>query len=128
MHRIHQEVTFDASPARVYRALLDAKEHATFTGAPAEISADEGARFSVYGGKVSGRNVEIVPDALIVQAWRVSDWPAGVYTLARFELKGEGKATRLVFDQDGIPDGAGEHLDVGWKRMYWDPLHKYFGA
>jgi activator of HSP90 ATPase len=128
MHRIHQEVTFDASPARVYRALLDASEHAKFTGAPAEIDAKEGARFSVYGGKVEGRNVEIVPDSLIVQAWRVSDWSAGVYTLARFELKGEKGSTRLVFDQEGIPEGAGEHLDAGWTRMYWDPLKKYFAA
>jgi uncharacterized protein YndB with AHSA1/START domain len=123
--KLHQEVTFAASPAKVYRALMDSGEHARFTGAPAQISGDVGGAFSAYGGKVHGRNVEVVPNTRIVQAWRPADWPEGVYTIARFELRGEGDKTHLVFDQDGIPNEALEHLDGGWARMYWEPLRKY---
>jgi len=125
MPRIHQEVTFAAPPAKVYQALIDPAEHARFTGAPAEISPEEGGRFSVYGGKVLGRNLELVPDRRIVQAWRTADWPDGVYTLARFELRDEGGTTRLVFDQDAVADDAVAHLDPGWHRMYWEPLRRY---
>jgi uncharacterized protein YndB with AHSA1/START domain len=125
MPKLHQEVTFSASPAKVYRALMDSAEHARFTGAPAEISAEAGGAFSAYGGKVQGRNVEVVPNTRIVQAWRPADWPEGVYTIARFELRGEGDKTHLVFDQDGIPSEAVAHLDGGWARMYWEPLRKY---
>ncbi len=125
MSKIHQEVTFTATPAQVYRALMDSAEHTRFTGAPAEISAEAGGSFSCYGGRVLGRNVEVVPHTRIVQAWRPADWPEGVYTLARFELREEGGKTRLVFDQEAIPTDAVEHLTSGWPRMYWEPLRKY---
>src|SRR4051812_33929152 len=103
MPQIHQEVTFAAPPATVYRALADSAEHAKLTGAPAEISRDEGGAFSAHGGKVTGRNVALIPGKRIVQAWRIADWPEGVYSIARFELRDEGGKTRLVFDQDGVP-------------------------
>src|SRR5208282_641807 len=83
---IHQELVFKASPKRVYQALTDSKRHAEFTGAPATIDNKAGGEFSVYGGGVGGRNIELVPDARIVQAWRAGDWPPGVYTLVKIEL------------------------------------------
>jgi uncharacterized protein YndB with AHSA1/START domain len=128
MSKIHQEVTFSAPPARVYRALADSAEHAKFTGAPADISAEEGGAFSAHGGHVHGRNVELVPGRRIVQAWRGKDWPAGIFSILRFELIGEGQGTRLVLDQAGFPEGESEHLEGGWQKMYWEPLHKYLGS
>lgn len=62
---------------------------------------------------VHGRNVALVPDARIVQAWRIKNWPEGVFSIARFELREEGGTTRLVFDQACIPDAAIEHIDGG---------------
>ena len=125
MAKIHQEITFDAPPSKVYRALLDAEEHARFTGAPADISAAEGGSFSCYGGRVLGRHIELVPNALIVQAWRPATWPRGVYSIARLELVAERGKTRLVLDHDGVPEDMVEHIEGGWPRMYWEPLRKY---
>jgi activator of HSP90 ATPase len=125
MPRIHQEVSFAASAAKIYSALTDSDVHSRFTGAPAEISSEEGGAFSCYGGRVVGRNLELVTDKRIVQAWRPADWPEGVYTIARFELQSQGQETKLVFDQDGIPDDAVSHLEAGWSRMYWEPLRKF---
>ncbi|MCZ7582655.1 MAG: SRPBCC family protein [Deltaproteobacteria bacterium] len=125
MPKIRQEVTFAAPPARIYRALMDSAEHAAFTGGPAEISPDEGGSFSCHGGKVVGRNVELVPDKRIVQAWRPADWPEGLYSMVRFELNDEGAKTRLVLDHDGLPEDAVEHISGGWKMMYWEPLEKF---
>ena len=45
-----------------------------------------------------GRNVELLPNHRIVQAWRVVTWPEGVYSIAKFELKPHGSGTQLVFD------------------------------
>jgi transposase-like protein len=47
----------------------------------------EGGPFSLFGGHITGRQVELVPDQLVVQAWRAKTWPAGVYSIARFELR-----------------------------------------
>jgi activator of HSP90 ATPase len=125
MSDLHQEVTFAASPAKVYRALLDSAQHAAFTGGPAEISTQEGGTFSAHSGMVHGRNVSLIPDTRIIQAWRIKNWPEGTYSIARFELRGEGGKTHLIFDQTGIPAAELEHIEGGWKKMYWEPLSKY---
>ncbi|WP_421725487.1 SRPBCC domain-containing protein [Bauldia sp.] len=125
---IHQEVTFNATPSRVYAALMDSGEHATFTAnGAAEISRDAGGAFSAHGGEIVGRNIELVPDRRIVQAWRVKHWPEGVYSVIRFELEDDNGGTRLVFDHWGAPEEQREHLAEGWKQRYWEPLQRYLG-
>ena len=134
---IHHEVSLRAAPQRVYRALTDAaqfqkvimlsaavKSGMVKSGSTAQISKDAGGTFSLFGGIISGRNIELVPNERIVQAWRASDWPQGVYSAARFELRSQGKGTKLVFDHTGFPAGDAEHLAAGWKGNYWEPLNK----
>jgi len=125
MAKVHQEVTFSAPPAKVYRALADSALHAKFTGAPAEIGASAGDAWSAYGGKISGRNVELVDDKRIVQTWRSADWPEGAHSIVRFELSADGSGTKLVFDHDAVSDEQAKHLEAGWPKMYWEPLRKY---
>ena len=83
--------------------------------------------FSLFGGHITGRQVELVPNQLVVQAWRAKTWPAGVYSIARFELSAEGANTRLVFDHDGFPADMKDHLAAGWTSNYWEPMHKLWG-
>jgi uncharacterized protein YndB with AHSA1/START domain len=132
---IHQEVVFKASRKRVYEALTDAKQFTKVTelspvknAPPAEISPVVGGTFSCFGGVIVGRQVELVPNERIVQAWRVSYWNPGFYSIAKFELKEEGDGTRIVFDHTGFPKGAAETLASGWKEHYWEPLEKYFAG
>ncbi len=125
MAKVHQEVTFSAPPAKVYRALLDSSEHAKFTGAPAEIGANAGDAWSAYGGKISGRNIELVAGTRIVQTWRAGNWPDGAHSLVRFELRPDGAGTRVVLDHDALAEEQVPHIDGGWSKMYWEPLRKY---
>ena len=124
--KIHQEIVFEASPDRVYRALIDEGEFTAVTGgAEAKISTDVGGEFSCFNGQIVGRQVELVPNQLIVQDWRAAAWANE--SRVRFELKREGDSTRLVFDHTGFPEGEQEHLEGGWHKMYWEPLKKYLG-
>jgi len=123
---IHFELDFGASPQRLYEALLDAKQFAAFSGGrAATIDRAVGGAFMLFGGPIAGRNVELVPNHRIVQAWRAVDWPAGVYSIARFELQESGSGTRLVFDHTGFPSEKAEHLESGWQENYWTPLQRY---
>src|SRR5258706_444673 len=107
---IHQEIVINASPKRVYGALTDAKQFSTFTGgAPADISDDEGGAFTLFGGHIEGRNLELVPGQRLVQAWRAKSWQEGVYSIVKFELHEQEAGTRLVFDHSGFPDDEREH-------------------
>lgn len=122
---IHQEVTIDAPPARVYGALTDGAQFSAMCGgAPAEIDSKPGGAFSCFGGMILGRTIESAPGERLVQAWRVKTWPPGVYSIAHFELRPEGKSTRIVLDHAGFPAEQGEHLHQGWHANYWEPMRK----
>src|SRR5947209_4309528 len=114
-HHIHQELVFDSTPARIFEVLTDAKAFSKMTGgAPAEVTATAGATFSCFGGMIAGRNIECEPGKRVVQAWRAKNWEPGVYSIVRFELRPEGKSTRVILDHAAFPDGQGDHLDAGW--------------
>jgi activator of HSP90 ATPase len=129
---IHQDVVISAAPSRVYEALLDAKQFTAMTAfstvpksPPAEITHEAGKVFSLFGGHIQGRNVELVRNERIVQAWRADDWPAGVYSIVRFQFVGDGGKTTIHFDHTGFPAGKAEGLASGWRANYWTPLAKY---
>jgi activator of HSP90 ATPase len=122
---LHQEVEFTATPHRVYDILLDSKQFAAFSGEPAEISREAGGAFSMFGGKIVGRNIELVPDQRIVQAWRPASWDPGEYTIVKFQLKQDGSKTKVVLDHTGFHEGDFAHFDPGWRLRYWEPMAKY---
>lgn len=122
---IHQEVVFPTSPQRVYEALTDSKQFSAVTGAPAEIGREAGAAFSCFGGMITGRHVELLPNQRIVQAWRAGNWDESVYSIVRFDLQAQGAETLLIFEHTGFPVEHLEHLASGWQKMYWDNLEKY---
>lgn len=119
-------MVLEASPKLIYDTLLDAKRFSEFTGgAPAAIASEAGGAFSCFNGMITGRNVELIPNQRIVQAWRAGNWPEGVYSIVRSELNAQGSNTKLTLDHTAFPDGAAEHLDGGRHKMYWEPLKKY---
>ncbi len=75
-------------------------------GAPAKINRTEGGALSLFGGQIVARNVELVADKRIVQAWRDPQWAPGIHSIVKFELTPRGTGTHLVLDQTGISGGA----------------------
>jgi activator of HSP90 ATPase len=136
---IHQEVVFKASRKRVFEALTEAKQFdhiVQLSGAiqsmslgskPTTISGKAGGLFVLFGGYITGRHIELVPNQRIVQAWRVGSWKPGIYSIAKFELVESDSGTKIVFDHTGFPKGAGETLAAGWKANYWKPLERFLG-
>ncbi len=122
---LHQEIDFRATPQRIYEILLDAKQFAAFTGMPAEIDPKAGGGFTMFGGLIVGRNVELVSNGRIVQAWRPTHWDPGVYSIVKFALKSGSSGTKLILDHTGFPEGEYDHLEAGWKDHYWERLTKY---
>ncbi len=138
---IHQEVEFKASRKRVYAALTDARQFERVVqlsdaartmikpGAPAtQISTEIGGAFSTFGGLIVGRQLELVPDERIVQAWRPAYWEPGIFSMVRFELKDAAAGTKLVLDHRGFPDGDAKSLLDGWGKNYWVPLAKFLAG
>jgi activator of HSP90 ATPase len=136
---IHQERVFNAGRQRVYEALtIEAQfdKVIQLSGvlkdpamakkqAPTKLSPNPGGAFALFGGYIVGRQIELVPNELVIQAWRVQGWAGGTYSIARFELTDQGESTKLLFDHKAFPKGAAEHLASGWEENYWDPLAKF---
>jgi len=135
---IHQERVFTAQRKRVYAALTVERQFdkiiqlsgvmkdaaMTKMQNPTKLSPHVGGAFALFGGYLVGRQLELIPDELIVQAWRALSWPRGVYSIARFELLEQAEGTKIVFDHTSFPKGQAEHLVTGWQEHYWDPLTK----
>jgi activator of HSP90 ATPase len=124
--KIHQEVDFSTGAKELYEALLDSTKFTAFFGRPAEIKGEVGGACSLFGGHIVARNLELIPNQRIVQAWRVVTWPEGVYSIARFDFKVQGSGTHLVFEHTGFPEGLHDHLAEGWEQNYWALLKKHF--
>jgi len=137
---IHQEPVFKASRKRVYEALTDAKQFDKVIqlsaamksgmapgGKPTEVGREAGGTVSLFGGYVTGRQIELVPNERIVQVWRAGSWDPGAYSIAKFELVEQGSGSKIVFDHTGFPKGTAEHLAEGWRINYWEPLEKFLG-
>jgi activator of HSP90 ATPase len=129
---IHQEIVLKASRKRVYEALTNAEQFtkvmrlSKYPDDPAAtISREPGGPFSLFGGHIVGRHVELVPNERIVQVWRAASWEAGAYSIVRFDLKEQADQTKIIFDHTGFPMGLAEHLLEGWNSNYWEPLKKY---
>ena len=124
-----------APSARIYAALIDADQFTRMTAfsmvknaPPATIGRAPGEAFSLFGGQIVGRQIELASNSLIVQAWRDIGWPKGIYSIARFELKESGGRTTIVFDHTGFPAGRGPHLAEGWHKNYWEPMTAFLAA
>lgn len=135
---IHEEQVFNASPARVYDALTVTAQFdkvsklsvALRGGMPAAakptvINRVPGGAFSLFGGYVIGRNIELVPGKRVVQAWRAASWKPGVYSIVKFEIVAQGSGTKLIFDQAGFPQDDADHLVAGWHDNYWNPMVRF---
>lgn len=130
---IHQEAVIGATPEEVYGVLTDGDKFAAATGMPASIGEREGEPFSLFGGRVEGRLVELVPGERVVQAWRLANehpepWDPGVFSVVRFTLAACEGGTEFVIDHDAIPANAEERIEVGYPTFYRDPLVGYFAA
>lgn len=125
---IKQTVTFPASPHEIYELLMNSKKHAKFSGGAANVSAKVGGRVEAYDGYIEGKNVELVKDKKIVQDWRASDWPEGVWSVVRFELEPTKTGTRLSFTQTGVPQEFVSDITTGWKEFYWTPMKVWLVA
>lgn len=126
---ITQQVTIKAAPDAVYNILTDSTKFTEMTGGrAADISQEEGGKVSLFGGGIEARNIELVPNKRVVQAWRAADWPDGLYSIISFNLDVEGSGTKISFAQSGHPDEAEEHLKSGWHQMYWNPMNEMVGS
>ena len=120
---IIQKIIFkNTDPENLYAFYMSAKKHSEITGALAKISAKEGAKFTAYDDYITGKNLQLIEDKLIVQSWRGSDWASDDVDstfILLFEAK--GKDTVMYVTHANLPDEHAKSIADGWHEYYWNP-------
>ena len=117
-----------AQPHAVYRAWLDPRRHAAFTGGGVATSEPRpGGAFTAWEGYIQGTYLVLEPGERIVHAWRTTDFPAGAPD-SRVEVLFEAArgGTRLTVVHAQIPSGQEGDYQAGWSAFYFRPMKKYF--
>jgi activator of HSP90 ATPase len=127
---IIQKLVFkNTHPKALYDLYMNAKQHSAVTGATAIITTKPGSKFSAHDEYITGENIELIKDALIVQTWRGSDWvkedPDSIFII-QLEPKGKNVVLRMI--HAGVPDRHAEHLAQGWHDHYWEPWKKLLAS
>ena len=121
---IEQKVEFvNASAEELFDIYLDPKKHSSLHGgAQTKISNKEGDTFSLLNGNLTGKNLLIIPNRMVVQSWRGNVWGD----------KDLDSILTLVFSN--TPHGASiqmvhcftpNQFTEMWEEIYWNPVNKY---
>lgn len=74
---LHLEPTFNTTAEQLYITLLDRERIGAWTRSAPSLEAfppKEGSEFKLFGGSISGKFVNLVPNERITQLWRLEDW------------------------------------------------------
>lgn len=123
---IIQAVKFKASPERLFEIFTDSKKHSAPTGAKASTSRKAGGKWSAFDGMIYGRNLAVIPNRMIVQAWRAAHWKKtdldSVLILTFSKAAGGG---RIDLVHANVPDHDYAGVSQGWPKYYWKPWRAY---
>jgi activator of HSP90 ATPase len=126
-HTICLAAELPAEPAKIYDMYLDRRLHTAFTGAPAIVAPREGAKFSAFGGTLTGKILQLVPKRLIVQSWRSPAWKDSdidsTLVLSLRPIRGKQTLIELTHLNVSEQDFAG--VSQGWELYYWAPWREY---
>ena len=119
-------VDLPASATRLYGMYLDPKQHAAFTGAPVKIAARPGAPFEAFGGALSGTVLQVVPNRLIVQSWRSTNFAKhDLDSTLVLSFWPEGRRARIELTHVNVAETDFAGVSEGWSKHYWLPWRAY---
>jgi len=126
---IHDIVFKNTTPKDLYDLYMNSNKHTIATGAPAVISAKEGEKFSAHDGWITGKNIKLIKNQLIVQTWRSKTWDTkdadSIFTIY-LEPKNNNVVVHAI--HINVPDKDYEGVNKGWHQHYWEPWKKYLSG
>ncbi|HPE76127.1 MAG TPA: SRPBCC domain-containing protein [Draconibacterium sp.] len=123
MKNIKRYYVLNAEPKDVYNALTNKTMLEIWTGEEAEMEPVEGTVFSLWGGSITGVNIEFEVNKRIVQKWFFDDEENSIVTM---KLHPHKKGTSLELIHTNIPEEAFENISDGWDEDYFGALNELF--
>lgn len=125
----HKVVYKKTTPRSLYDLYMNAKKHSMIAGGPVKISAKEGTNFSAHNDYITGTNLKLIKDKLIVQTWRAQNWDkAEGDSIFIIMLEQKGKDVIMHAIHTNVPDAHVEGTDKGWFEHYWNPWKQFLAG
>ncbi len=124
---ISQKVLFkNTKPQQLYELYMNSKRHSLATGAPAKMSTKKGGKYSAHNGYISGENLQLVKNRMIVQTWRAQSWDKeDTDSIFIISLEQKNNDTVLFATHANVPEKHAASIEKGWQDHYWKPWKKY---
>ena len=127
MEKMTVKAIIPATAEKIYNVWLEGRKHGEMTGSKATGYAKVGKAFTAWDGYISGKNIELVNDKRIVQAWRSTEFaenaPDSKLEVILKKVKG---GTEVTLNHSEIPEGQAAGYKKGWIDFYFKPMTKYF--
>ena len=123
MKIIKQTYQINSSIDKVWEALVNPKIVNAWGGGPAKMDAKVGSKFSLWGGDIHGKNIEVVKNKKLVQDWYGGEWDEPSKLI--FNLTAQDGKTQLELVQENVPDKEYQDISDGWQDYYIGPMKAY---
>ncbi len=124
MKNIKRYYTLNASPQDIYNAITNKTMLEMWTGESAEMEPTPGTAFSLWGGSISGINLEFEENKKIIQQWFFDD--DNMESIVTIKLHPHKKGTSLELVHTNIPEDAYENISDGWDEDYFGAMNELF--
>ena len=125
---IDKEIVIKAPIEKVWAALTDPKSiGAWMDDDSVKVALKVGGRYKLFGGVTTGKLTVVDEPFVLEYTWRQGEWEKGEPdTLVRWDLRPEGKKTRLRLVHSGFDDRRGrDDHDEGWDVYFLDPMKEW---
>ena len=124
MKDLKRYYSIPAEPKDVYNALTNKNMLEIWSGEDAVMEPVAGTEFSLWGGSITGMNLEFEENRKIMQQWFFGeqDEPSIVTIILHPDKKG----TSVELRHTNIPAEAFEHISDGWDEDYFGALRELF--
>lgn len=113
-----------AGPKDIYNALTNKSMLEIWTGEEAVMEPVAGTEFSLWGGSISGLNLEFEENRKIVQQWFFGEQDES--SIVTIKLHPHPKGTSVELRHTNIPDEAFENISTGWEEDFFGSLRELF--
>lgn len=124
MPTIKQTYEIAASAEKVFEALVNEEIIQHWSGDEVKMSAEVGAKFSLWGGQMYGTNLEIVPNKKLVQEWFYDQWD--LPSKVTFLLNGSGDVTFVELLHEEVPEKSLKSITESWSFYYLGAIQEMF--
>ena len=116
-------IKIKAETSDVYASFTNPFAIELWSGYPATMPSKAGEEFSMLGGDIQGKILELVPDSKIVQEWYFGDQEEA--SVATIKIFTSGANSQVDVEHTNIPEEAYDEITQGWEDYFLGGIKEF---